>query len=246
MKLCPPQMCHGPEGTKQEGAFQRAGSVWGSPSGAGFSLSLSFNHPFFMIKLQECQKKGGECLARPLRLFWSALIVPPGFSPASKRHWSRCLRLFKGPGRMGRASGPAPGRSVHGPCRVREGRCFLPGQSRWRYFLPPRVQSRSACALAQLEMPSKEMGSSGGRGGGGGGRAALVKDEPERLDLVPNPSTTSRVVFRTRPKEFLPSSSLPNWKEFVSPFPFFPSFPSFLSEDEFLEVPAPTWLQRQS
>lgn len=41
---------------------------------------------------------------------------------------------------------------------------------------------------ARQEMPLKETGLSRGRRGGGG-RAALAKDEPERLGLLPNPFT---------------------------------------------------------
>lgn len=59
-----------------------------------------------MIKLQECPPpKESECFTQRLCLFWLGLIVLPSFSPAFKRHWSRCLRLFERLGWMGCASG---------------------------------------------------------------------------------------------------------------------------------------------
>lgn len=90
-----------------------------------------------------------------LRLFWSGLIVLPGFSPSFKWHWSRCLRFFKRPGWMGCTSlsvlePRGNGRDIPGWLQHRDAPrcCSLPGASSWRNFPPSQVQSLLAGALS--------------------------------------------------------------------------------------------------
>lgn len=109
-----------------------------------------------MTKLQERQK-GAK---RSLCLFWWGLIVLPGFSPSLKRHWSRCLRLFKRPRWKGCAPLSLGAGATQDPeghpewlstrmlpiALLGEGRCSLPGVSSCRDFSPSQVQLGWGCA----------------------------------------------------------------------------------------------------
>lgn len=72
---------------------------------------------------------------------------------------------------------------------------------------------------------------------GDGPEEGEAEDEPERLDLSPNPFTRIPVFSSECGRKSLFPSFFPlNLNEFIPLFPFFLLFPSFLSADWFLEV----------
>lgn len=155
-----PQICHGPRRNKTSGRLSIRRAVCGAARrerGGFFSLSLSFNDPFLMIKLQECQKKAASA-SLTLSVFSGrvSLSFPVSLS-VFKRCWSRCLRLLERPGRMGCAAplsvvSPAGAGGMSWVAQHRDTRCFLPGSSSWRYFLPFLVIRSTPCPAGATAM----------------------------------------------------------------------------------------------
>lgn len=146
MKLCSPKSATGQEEQNKREPFT-ALAVCGAAHGERVFHSHSLLTTPFNDYTPGMPKKEAE---RSLRLFWSGLIVVPGFSPSFKSHWSRCLRLFKRPGRMGCNSLSETG----GTSRVAQHRGDVPaaapcpGASSRRDFPPSQVQTPLAGALS--------------------------------------------------------------------------------------------------
>lgn len=155
--------------------------------------------------LQQSSGGGGRMLLLARSVILEVFPSAPGTDPVSGSIPRPAGAMATGT-TVGKSTGSAGGWKGRGGGRG----VFLRG-SRWEPRKPNRPRSPGkGCrdGWAGLVMPSKETGPSGGRQGGGGGRA-LAQDEPERLDLLPNPPTRIPLFLLNAAKRvYFPPSSL--------------------------------------